>query len=83
MEDTGQAAEPVTLERGRYRLSQAPDGALVIARAGGLCESCASCSCGTPAPQITVPAAMIRMAGSPVMAKFRAMLGGAVSTDGQ
>jgi hypothetical protein len=70
-------AEPVTLERGRYRLSQTPDGGMTVARAVELCESCSECGCGQQAELITVPAFMMRMASAPGMAgKFRAMMGG-------
>ena len=39
---------PVALERGRYAAFAQPDGSngLMIYRATGLCESCASCGCG-------------------------------------
>ena len=38
--------EPVLLERGRYALTEMPDGSWVIRRAGPLCESCQACGCG-------------------------------------
>jgi hypothetical protein len=79
MDDVQQAAEPVTLERGRYRISQAPDGAWKVARAVDLCETCEGCGCGTAADLITVPPMLLKMASAPgMMGKLRGMLGGAV-----
>jgi len=53
-------AEPA--ERGRYAVYAAPDGGLVIARAGGICERCAGCGCGEQADPITVPAMLVALA---------------------
>jgi len=41
-----EVAEPVLLERGRYALTEMPDGSWVIRRAGPLCETCEACGCG-------------------------------------
>jgi hypothetical protein len=72
-------AEPLTLERGRYRISQAPDGGWVVARAVNTCQTCQECGCGTPADLINVPAMVLKMAGAPgMMGKLRGMLGGVV-----
>jgi hypothetical protein len=79
MTDQETEAEPVTLERGRYRISQAPDGGWVVARAVGTCEQCQGCGCGTAADLITVPAMVLKMAGAPgMMGKLRGMLGGTI-----
>lgn len=56
------ATEPVTLERGRYRVSEAPDGGWVLARATSTCESCQSCGCGEAAELVHIPAMVIKMA---------------------
>ena len=52
-------AEPA--ERGRYAVYEA-DGGLVIARASGICETCAGCGCGEQADPITVPAMLVALA---------------------
>jgi len=54
------AAEPA--ERGRYAVYSSPDGGLVIARASGICETCANCGCGEQADPITIPAMLVQMA---------------------
>jgi hypothetical protein len=53
-------AEPA--ERGRYAVYWQPDGGLVIARAAGICGTCADCGCGTQADPITVPAMLVTLA---------------------
>jgi hypothetical protein len=73
---------PVVLEAGRYKLAQDPgDGSLVLRRATGLCEACTGCGCGDQSPAITVPAMMMRMARSGMMAKMLGQIGG-VPDDG-
>ena len=52
-------AEPA--ERGRYAVYEA-DGGLVIARASGICETCANCGCGEQVDPITVPAMLVALA---------------------
>jgi hypothetical protein len=60
-----ETGEPVILEAGRYRLYQAPDGAWVVARAVGLCETCQGCGCGDQAGPIQIPALVIKLALTP------------------
>jgi hypothetical protein len=57
MTDAGEPAE-----RGRYAVYSASDGGLVIARAGGICDTCANCGCGEQADPITVPAMLVALA---------------------
>jgi len=54
------AGEPA--ERGRYAIYQSDDGALVIPRATGLCESCSNCACGTQQEPLRVPGPLVKMA---------------------
>lgn len=49
-------------ERGRYAVYDDGGGGLVIARAAGICETCASCGCGEQAGPITVPAMLVALA---------------------
>lgn len=60
-----QSGQPVILERGRYRLYNAPDGAWVVARAVGLCDRCEACGCGDQAGLIQIPAVVIKLALAP------------------
>ena len=46
-------------ERGRYAVYDDGGGGLVIARAAGICDTCASCGCGEQADPITVPAMLV------------------------
>ena len=48
-------------ERGRYAVYEA-DGGLVIARASGICDTCANCGCGEQSDPITVPAMLVALA---------------------
>ena len=49
-------------ERGRYAVYDDGGGGLVIARASGICETCAGCGCGEQADPITVPAMLVALA---------------------
>lgn len=49
-------------ERGRYAVNLHPDGSIAITRATGICDTCQSCGCGTPADPIRIPAALAHMA---------------------
>lgn len=57
MTDAGEPAE-----RGRYAVYQDNAGGLVIARAAGICDTCAGCGCGEQADPITVPAMLVALA---------------------
>lgn len=49
-------AGPEILEGpGRYVAYAAPDGEIVIARATGLCDKCASCGCGEQGDPVRLP----------------------------
>lgn len=76
MDDT--QAQPVTLERGRYRVSEAPDGGWVLARAVNTCQSCQSCGCGEAAELVHIPAMVIKMARSQggMLGKLKGMIPG-------
>ena len=76
MSETEIQAEPVVLEYGRYRMFQAPDGGLVIARAVHTCDTCQSCGCGTQADPVgPIPAVLVKvMRGEPVTAAERLSL---------
>lgn len=67
---------PVVLEAGRYRLSQAPDGSLVLGRATGLCDTCAGCGCGDQSPPVHVPAMVMRMAKGGMLGRMLGGIGG-------
>ena len=72
-------AEPVTLERGRYRVSEAPDGSWVLARALDTCQSCQSCGCGEAQELVHIPAMFIKMArsqGAGMLGKLKGMIPG-------
>ena len=56
--------EPELLERGRYAVTQMPDGGWVITRAIGICGSCQTCGCGEPGDPVPVPAMVISLAKS-------------------
>ena len=49
-------------ERGRYAVYDDGTGGLVIARASGICDTCAGCGCGEQADPITVPAMLVALA---------------------
>ena len=49
-------------ERGRYAVYDDGGGGLVIARASGICDTCAGCGCGEQADPITVPAMLVALA---------------------
>lgn len=74
-----QATEPVTLERGRYRVSEAPDGGWVLARATSTCATCQSCGCGDPAELVHIPAMVVKMARSRsgMLGKMKGLVSGA------
>lgn len=80
-EDIGQAAGPQVLEAGRYKLAQAPDGALVLGRATGLCESCTGCGCGDQATPVHVPAMVMKMAKGGMLGKMLGGIGGVPDGD--
>ena len=48
-------AGPEPVEHARHAVFNTPDGGMVIARAGPLCERCASCGCGEQADPIVIP----------------------------
>lgn len=52
-------AAPLLLERGRYALTQMPDGGWVITRARPICERCEACGCGEQQDGIPVPAMFV------------------------
>ena len=62
---------PPTLEQGRYRISETPDGGLRIARAVNTCETCQGCGCGEQAEQVNIPGWMLK--AGPVRDKMVAM----------
>ena len=71
MTDQEVAAAPQTLEAGRYKLAQAPDGGLVLGRATGLCDACSGCGCGDQSPPVHVPAMVMRMAKGGMLSRMR------------
>ncbi len=69
-------AGPEVIEAGRYKLSAAPDGGLVLARAAGTCARCQECGCGQQAALVSVPAMVLKLAQSGGgLARLRGMLG--------
>lgn len=56
-----QAAEPVVLAHGRFKLTEAPDGSLVAAAATDICDRCRECGCGEQREPKIIPAMMVRM----------------------
>jgi hypothetical protein len=74
--ETVPAGPPIIEGPGRYVVYKAPDGGWIIARAGELCGSCASCGCGEQAEPITIPAFAIAMAAGQGRARLMAMLKG-------
>jgi len=54
-------AGPVVLARGRFKLSEAPDGSLVAAAALNLCERCQECGCGEPTEPKVIPGMLVKM----------------------
>jgi hypothetical protein len=70
------AAGPVTLEAGRYRLAQSPDGGMVLGRATGLCETCSTCGCGEQAAPVHIPAMVMQMAKGGVLSRVLGRIGG-------
>lgn len=50
------AAGPQLLGRGRFALSDMPDGSLVLRHAAPLCERCEACGCGDQRDPIVIPA---------------------------
>ena len=83
--ETGAVPEPPkALERGRYKLSEAPDGGWVVARAVGTCETCSNCGCGEQADLITVPGWVVALAknGGGPMAMARALRRNGKADDG-
>lgn len=65
------AEVPEAGERGRYAIFVAPDGSIVIPRATGLCESCATCGCGEQQQELRIPAALAAMARAAADGKIR------------
>lgn len=49
------------LERGRYAVTEMPDGHWEIVRAGPLCDTCSACGCGEQQDPIMIPAMVARM----------------------
>ena len=56
------AAAPEPSERGRYAVFMLPDGGLVIARSGPLCDRCAGCGCGDQLEPLRAPAMLVNFA---------------------
>ena len=52
-------AGPVLLTRGRFALTEMPNGSWVIRHARPLCASCEACGCGEQQPEITAPALLV------------------------
>ena len=75
MTDQEVAAAPQTLEAGRYKLAQAPDGGLVLGRATGLCDACSGCGCGDQSPPVHVPAMVMRMAKGGMLSRMLGHIG--------
>ena len=74
------APDPVTLEYGRYRVFETPDGGWVIARAQGTCETCEHHDCGEQAEPVQVPGMFVKMAraqadGGGLMARAKGLIG--------
>jgi hypothetical protein len=63
MTDTTTAAEagPRLLTRGRFALTEMPDGSLVVTRAAPLCATCEGCGCGEQEEPIHVPALLVSL----------------------
>ena len=68
-QDQDHAAAGELLERGRYAIYQSADGAIVIPRASGICETCAGCGCGDQQDPIRAPAAVVKMAQAAAQGK--------------
>lgn len=51
---SGNGQEPATVEHGRFRLFEAPDG-LVLARAVNTCDRCQNCGCGEQQEPVPLP----------------------------
>ena len=82
MTDQEIAAVPLVLEAGRYKLAQAPDGALVLGRATGLCQACSECGCGDQSPPVHVPAMVMRMAKGGMLGRMLGHIGEVPDGDG-
>jgi hypothetical protein len=74
--------EPLLLERGRYALTQMPDGGWVITRARPICERCEECGCGEQQDGIPVPSMFVpfltgqaQMTPGGAMGMIRKMMG--------
>lgn len=79
VDDTGAAVVPAgmqVLEAGRYKLGQAPDGSLALARSTGLCEACTSCGCGQQSAPVHVPAMVMQMARGGMLGRMLGRIGG-------
>ena len=79
MTDTTEtSAEPDVVELGRYKVSEAPDGGWILARAINTCQSCRSHGCGEQAELVHIPAMVIKMARSQggMLGKLKGMIPG-------
>ena len=77
-ETAAAAPGPEVIEGGRYKVSRAPDGSWIIARATGTCDRCQGCGCGDQAELIQVPAMVVSLAqsgGTGLMGKLKALRG--------
>jgi hypothetical protein len=68
---------PVVLVYGRFKLSRAPDGALVAAATTGTCDRCRMCGCGDKQPYYHIPPLVLAFFGK----RLKGLLGDGTNDD--